>query len=526
MKSLVVALLVTALVTSGCVLSGCGTTSTSNLGHNADAGADGRTNDAGTMQGAGSDAASTQDGSSGVHDASAGGSDAIASDAKMSDAASGAQDAAATEGGDGGPAGCTIQGITYPAGASNPANPCQTCEPSFTAQAWTAEAAGTACGAVNVCSASGCTIGCFIDGQVRATGTANPNNGCQSCEPAASTTKWTAALDGTTCGHGQVCMAGECGSGCEIAGKSVASGAINPANACSSCQPGVSTSSWTGLSDGTSCGTGQVCASAVCAKGCVIGGTLYASGGIDPADACETCQPSTSTSSWTALSDGTSCGTGQVCAGAVCANRCFIGGTLYPSGAVDPANACKTCQPSTSTSSWTALSDGTGCTGGACIAGVCQAAEAGGPADAGGPEAGDAASDSSSTSPPDAASDAASDSSSVPDSSCITDRPLSTSGWVISSNLQIVLATTTEYSCRWLVNNHLYDYVTCDGWIWDTFITSGQEWAVVGWNLATNAMYTQQVSGHAYNSTIATDCAQWAVQTIFPGGNLANLTIE
>jgi hypothetical protein len=125
------------------------------------------------------------------------------------------------------------------------------------------------------------------------------------------------------------------------------------------------------------------------------------------------------------------------------------------------------------------------------------------------------------------ATDAAGDASSAPDSGCIPDVPLSTSGWVLSPYLEIQLATTTEYSCLWLVNDHLYDYhSTCDGWISDTFITSAGEWAIVGWNLATNAMYTQQVTGHTYSRTVATDCAQWAVQTIFPGGNLGNLDIQ
>jgi len=92
--------------------------------------------------------------------------------------------------------------------------------------------------------------------------------------------------------------------------------------------------------------------------------------------------------------------------------------------------------------------------------------------------------------------------------------------------LTIQIATTIEYSCTWLVNNHVYDYHTCDGWISDTFIAPGNEWAVVGWNLVTNAMYTQQVSGQPYNSAIANDCAKYAKQTIFPGGDLTNIDVR
>jgi hypothetical protein len=100
------------------------------------------------------------------------------------------------------------------------------------------------------------------------------------------------------------------------------------------------------------------------------------------------------------------------------------------------------------------------------------------------------------------------------------------SGWVLSANLTIQLATTSEYQCTWAIGNRHYDYhSTCDGWISDVFITGG-EWAVVGWNLVTNAMYTQQVTGHAYNSASAMDCARWAQQTIFPGADLGNVNIE
>jgi hypothetical protein len=108
----------------------------------------------------------------------------------------------------------------------------------------------------------------------------------------------------------------------------------------------------------------------------------------------------------------------------------------------------------------------------------------------------------------------------------VADVTVSTSGWVINPELRIQIATTNEYECTWLVNNHLYDYHTCDGWISDEFITTSNQSAVVGWNLVTNAMYTQQVSGQSYNTTIAMNCAKYAVQTIFAGGNLANVDIR
>jgi hypothetical protein len=110
-------------------------------------------------------------------------------------------------------------------------------------------------------------------------------------------------------------------------------------------------------------------------------------------------------------------------------------------------------------------------------------------------------------------------------SCCIATTTIDTSSWTLSPNLVIDLATTTHYTCDWLVDNHTYDYTTCDGWISDVFISTGGS-AVVGWNLVTNAMYTQQWNGNPYSPSIATSAAQWAVATTFPGGDLSNLSIE
>jgi hypothetical protein len=109
---------------------------------------------------------------------------------------------------------------------------------------------------------------------------------------------------------------------------------------------------------------------------------------------------------------------------------------------------------------------------------------------------------------------------------CIPTTPLNTSSWTLSPNLVINIATTTHYKCEWLVNNHTYDYATCDGWISDVFIAGNGSSAIVGWNLVTNAMYTKQWGSNPYSPSIAMDAAKWAVQTIFPGGNLSNLTIQ
>ena len=89
------------------------------------------------------------------------------------------------------------------------------------------------------------------------------------------------------------------------------------------------------------------------AGGCVVGGTFYPTGAKNPANACQTCQPGTSATTFTNVTNGTSCGAGEVCNGTACSSGCFIGGTFYASGAVNPADACQTCQPATSTTVFT-----------------------------------------------------------------------------------------------------------------------------------------------------------------------------
>ena len=93
--------------------------------------------------------------------------------------------------------------------------------------------------------------------------------------------------------------------------------------------------------------------------GCDIGGKPYASGAANPSNACQTCAPATSVSSFTTtLADGTTCGTGKFCSGGACLAGCIIGGTFRGAGTPNPANACQACAPATSTSAWSSVTDG------------------------------------------------------------------------------------------------------------------------------------------------------------------------
>lgn len=132
--------------------------------------------------------------------------------------------------------------------------------------------------------------GCAIGGKCLAAGAPNPKNSCEICEPHRSRTAFTAnddaeCDDGSACtdddrcdggvcqGTARICALGnttcdeatgkcEC-SGCAIGASCLASGATNPSNVCEVCTPTISTRAYSPLT-GTSCGTTSECDAGVC----------------------------------------------------------------------------------------------------------------------------------------------------------------------------------------------------------------------------------------------------------------------
>ncbi len=117
-----------------------------------------------------------------------------------------------------------------------------------------------------------CQAGCWIDSTFEPAAASKPDNACESCQPGVSSTDSTNVSDGTDCGNQQGCSAGICGSGCWIASTFYTPGIVNPNNGCQSCQPGSSTTGWTNKTDGADCGSGQVCSAGICGD-CVPGRT-------------------------------------------------------------------------------------------------------------------------------------------------------------------------------------------------------------------------------------------------------------
>ena len=79
-----------------------------------------------------------------------------------------------------------------------------------------------------------------------------PTVASAECKPAAPAPSSKCVKDSQCCA-GLVCEARQCQAGCRIGDTFYAGGAVNPANACQSCQPAISTSSFTNRPEGTAC---------------------------------------------------------------------------------------------------------------------------------------------------------------------------------------------------------------------------------------------------------------------------------
>lgn len=63
---------------------------------------------------------------------------------------------------------------------------------------------------------------------------------------------------------------------------------------------------------------------------------------------------------------GSDCGAGLGCREGLCTGGCSIGGSFVPPDAVNPGNACERCDPTTSAIAWTRQADGTRCASSSC----------------------------------------------------------------------------------------------------------------------------------------------------------------
>ena len=228
---------------------------------------------------------------------------------------------------------CLINGACFSGGASNPANVCQVCTPTVSTVAWSPQPAGAVCNDGNKCTkndscdgAGGCTMSaprcddglsctadmcdpatgactavlgggtCLIANRCYNAGDSNPMNPCQQCIPSMSAAVWSPAPASTACDDGDACTVGD------------------PCNGAGACGPGDPK-----CDDGLACTTDMCsavdasCSVTIAPAACAIAGACYQSGGANPMNPCQSCQPTSSQTAWTGCPTGTACVTGVGC---------------------------------------------------------------------------------------------------------------------------------------------------------------------------------------------------------------------
>lgn len=206
-------------------------------------------------------------------------------------------------------------------------------------------AAGTSCGAGQVCNGTGACVTCTAG--TACTGNPNPcRAGVTSCASGSPVcTDGASQLpNGTNCGSGQVCNNGNCGS-CTAGGPCT----TNP-NSCRvgviSCTTGTATcvDSASNTAAGTACGTNQVCSgggtcvACTANQPCTGNPSVCRRGLTSCTTGAQTCANST------ALDAGTPCGANQVCNAAGTCIGCTAGApcTTNPSPCRVGAISCST----------------------------------------------------------------------------------------------------------------------------------------------------------------------------------------
>mgnify|MGYP000965389591 CR=1 FL=1 len=247
----------------------------------------------------------------------------------------------------------------------------------------------------------------FRSGVCAAAGALNPSNVCQGCQPGLSTSSWTDLIEWYPCSDdGEAYTLDICdGSGacvhqptgfCVIGDTNYAGGTPNPQNECEECNPTVTPDAWTARLNGYPCTddglayTQDVCdgfgeCTHVNMNVCVIGGTTYAGGAANPQNSCEECNPAVDQDAWSSRMVGYPCSddgleyTLDVCDGAgVCQHLekgvCVIEGETYFGGTTNPANECEECKPSVLKVGWSSKTEGVPCAddGNECTYDICN----------------------------------------------------------------------------------------------------------------------------------------------------------
>jgi len=234
----------------------------------------------------------------------------------------------------------------------------------------------TVCQLSSTCNGNG---GCLIVNQPAGTPCPDDGNACtiEACD-GAGTCAQTLAIDGSPCEDGKICKGGLCNPGCFIDGVLILPNALNPDNRCLLCNPALSTTAWSAQADGIECDNGDGCTeNDICQAGECIGVPVICM----PMDQCHDageCDPLVGACTNPAKPDGTTCDDENACTlGEVCtAGACT--GPVIDCLPIDECHEAGSCDPITGMCSGPEKPDGTPCTDGTCQKGVCEPGGAGG----------------------------------------------------------------------------------------------------------------------------------------------------
>lgn len=241
---------------------------------------------------------------------------------------------------------------------------------------------------------------CHIGAACQAAGDLDPSNGCDACDPKASTSDWSHRAAATVCkDDGLGCTQDQCdGKGAcqhsalkadtcriQVGGTDTcfAKGDADPGNDCRTCDPAVSSFAWVPKQKGATCASdGLACTLDVCdgesvcdhsvlaSETCLISGTCYKAGDAI-SDGCQVCQPAQDAKDWIKLPVDSACAKGAPCLLGSCdlGGKCIAAGTqkgwcyisadakgaCLQDGELDPKNACQRCDAAIAQDAWTPL---------------------------------------------------------------------------------------------------------------------------------------------------------------------------
>jgi len=182
------------------------------------------------------------------------------------------------------------------------------------------------------------------------------------CRPASPQSGSNCSKDSQCCA-GLVCQSSACRPGCRVSGVFYAEGVNNPANSCQSCQPALSTSSFSAVTNGVSCSDGNACTQTdSCQGGACRGTNSLTCSAQDQCHSAGTCNRSTGLCSNPSKPNGTACDDTNLCTRTdSCQSGVCRGTNPVSCTAQDACHSAGTCDPATGACSSPAKANGTPC---------------------------------------------------------------------------------------------------------------------------------------------------------------------